>query len=278
MTRNILNIGSYKYLIEHYNAIDDLKNHQYRAEFVMLRNYTIMNDIIYDQDIYIFEKYQLNEYVEELKSNINHGAKIAIPITDTNTTNYSDNYKRFNTNFNDNSIYSGLTDILGEDVYELKEIVVDKYTQKKSLKNKKIRCNKVRIYHPLTKKKINAIIDINNVINNIHFHFLCRPLNNYKTKSETEIKYNNETYSEFIEVFYPNLEELFKQNIDGTYNVYYEEEFNIVASTRNEKFINSIMSNSADLEHSEYIKGEYQNEVQIVPINLLIQPYRIIEE
>ena len=275
MTRNVLNIGSYKYLIEHYNA-DDLKNYQYTAEFVMIRNYIIMNNIIYDTDIYIFEKSHLAEYIEELKSNINHGVKLAFPITDTNVNNYSDNYKRFNSNFNNDSIYNETDNTIGDDIYELKEIIVNNYSCKKILKNKKIICNKIRLYHPSIKKNINAIIDINNVINNIKFHYLCRPLNNYDTNSETEIKYNNESYSEFVELYYPNLEELFKQNIDGTYNVYYEEDFNIIASTRNEKFINSIMSDSEDIEHSEYI-GE-NNNIQIVPLSLLIQPFRIIEE
>ena len=64
MTRNVINIGSYKYLIEHYSAVDDLKNNEYISEFVMLRNFTIMNNIIYDNDIYIFEKDHLNEYIE----------------------------------------------------------------------------------------------------------------------------------------------------------------------------------------------------------------------
>lgn len=277
MTRNIINIGPYKYLIEHYNAIDDLKNHQYIAEFVMLRNYNIINDIIYDKDIYIFEKDHLNEYIEELKHNkSNYGDTIAFPITDNNINNYSNSYIRFNNNFDELSLWS--EDISkGYDVYELKDIVTDKITQKKTLKNKVLTCNKIRIYHPLTKKKLNAIVDINNVINGIKFHFLCRPLSQYTTNSETEIKYNNETYSEFIELYYPNIEELFKINSDGKYNVYYEEEFNIVASTRNEKFINSIMSDSKDLEHSEYL-NDNQSEVQIVPLNLLIQPYRIVEE
>ena len=276
MTRNIINIGSYKYLIEHYSAIDDLKNSEYISEFVMLRNFTIMNNIIYDNDIYIFEKDYLNEYIEELKINGNFGNSIAFPITDTNVNNYSNSYTRFNSNFNDDSIYNK-NGLKGDDIYELKEIYTDKIGVKK-LRNKKLKCNKIRIYHPMTKLNINAIIDVNNVINNIKFHFLCRPFNQYQSKSETEIKFNNERYSEFIELYYPNLEELFKQNIDGSYNVYYEEEFNIVASTRNEKFINSIMSDSSDIEHSEYLEGDYQSEVQIVPLNLLIQPYRIIEE
>lgn len=279
MTRNIINIGPYRYLIEHYDANTDLKNNQYSAEFVMLRNYTIMNNIIYDNDIYIIEKKHMNDYIDEIKNGLS-GNSIAFPITDTNTNNYSNDYMRFNNSFDKDSLYNSFNDsTVGDDIYELKDIVENKYTGKKQLVNKMIKCNKIRIYHPLNKSNINAIIDINNIINNIKFHYLCRPYNNYYTHSETEIKINNEIYSEYIELYYPNLEDLFKINNDGTYNVYYIENFNIVASTRNEKFINSIMSNSNDIEHSEYISGDSSDSnLQIVPINLLIQPYRIIEE
>lgn len=282
MTRNIINIGSHKYLIEHYNAIDDMKNSQYAAEFVMLRNFTIMNNIVYDNDIYIIQKDHLNEYIEELKNNNNkYGDSISFPITDSNINNYSNSYVRFNASFNDDSLYNTFNDsINGEDTYELKEIIVNSITGKKVLKNKKIKCNKIRIYHPSTKLNLNAIVDINNVINNIKFHYLCRPIKKYASHSEKEIKLNNEVYSEFIEIYYPNIEELFKINLDGSYNVYYEEDYNIIASTRNEKFINSIMSNSSDLEHSEFMPDEdsLETNTQIVPINLLIQPYRIVEE
>jgi len=277
VTRNVINIGSYKYLVEHYDANTDLKNNQYLAEFVMLRNFTLTNNIIYDNDIYIIERKYFNEYIEELKLNGNYGNTIAFPVTDANVNNYSNSYIRFNNNFNQNSIYNE-NNSLGNDVYELKEIVIDNRSYKKTLQNKKIICNKIRLYHPLTKLKINGIIDINNVINNIKFHYLCKPINTYKSFTEDEIKLNNETYSEYIEIYYPNLEELFKQNIDGTYNVYYKEDYNIVASTRNEKFINSIMSNSEDIEHSEFIDNEDEDNIQIVPLSLLIQPFRIIEE
>ena len=276
MTRNVINIGSYKYLIEHYDANTDLKNNQYSAEFVMLRNFTLINNIVHDNDIYIIEKKYFNEYIKEIKAN-GVGNSIAFPITDSNVNNYSNSYIRFNNNFNENSIYNE-NNSLGNDVYELKEIVIDNRSYKKTLQNKKIICNKIRLYHPLTKLKLNGIIDINNVINNIKFHYLCKPINTYESFSENEIKLNNESYSEFIELYYPNIEELFKQNIDGTYNVYYKEDYNIVASTRNEKFINSIMSNSEDLEHSEFINDENEDNIQIVPLNLLIQPFRIIEE
>lgn len=281
MKRNIINIGPYRYLIEHYDANDDLKNNQYYAEFIMLRNFTIMNNIIYDSDIYIIEKDHFNDYVDELKVNGSFGNSIAFPITDSNVSNYSNSYIRFNNSYNEDSLYNTFSDeIKGDDVYELKDIIESKYTGKRKLINKKLKCNKIRIYHPLNKVNINAVIDINNVINNIKFHYLCRPYNKYKTYSESEIKVDNEVYSEYIEVYYPNLEELFRQNTDNSYNVYYKEEFNIVASTRNEKFINSIMSNAEDIEHSEYIDSSdtIETNIQVVPINLLIQPYRIVEE
>lgn len=282
MTRNIINIGPYKYLVEHYNAIDDMKNSQYASEFVMLRNFTLINNIVHDNDIYIIEKKYLNEYIKELKANnVNYGNSIAFPITDSNINNYSNSFIRFNNNYNKESLYNTFSDYTkGDDVYELKEIIINPISCKKVLRNKKIKCNKIRLYHPLTKLKINGIIDVNNVINNIKFHYLCKPLNTYTSFSNKEIKINNETYSEYLEFYYPNIEELFKQNNDGTYNVYYEEDYNIVASTRNEKFINSIMSNSSDIEHSEFLDSNdsYESHVQVVPLNLLIQPFRIIEE
>ena len=275
MNRNIVNIGIYKYLVEHYDINVDLKDNQYYSEFVMLRNFTIINDIIYDNDIYIIDKNHLYNYIDEINNpNINIGTSIAFPITNSKINNYSPSFLKFNENYNTYSLLTGNinsalydSNKFGSDVYEIYEI------KNKKLYPKKIKCNKFRIYHPNIKNNINMIIDICSYINGIHFHFLCRPIDTYTSNSETEIKYNNETYSEFIDVYYPSLYDLFKVNDDGTYNSFYREDFNIVASTRNEKFINSILSNSKDLEHSEMI-----GDAQIVPLNLLIQPYRIVEE
>ena len=69
MTRNIINIGSYKYLIEHYNVIDDLKTNEYISEFVMLRNFKIMNDIVVDDNIYFIEVFRTNEREHDILKN-----------------------------------------------------------------------------------------------------------------------------------------------------------------------------------------------------------------
>ena len=275
MKRGIINIGAYRYLVEYYNVNTDMKNSQYSAEFVMLRNFYIMNNVINDKDIFIIEKSHLYEFIDEIKNNgSNIGYKLAFPITDSvNLNNYSNNPNRFNSNFDSNSIYNkNEENLLGNDIYELKEIVNE--NNRKIYRNKKIKCDKIRIYHPLTKLNINGIVDITNIINDIKFHYLCRPLSNYKTHSDTEIKYNSSTYSEYIEIYFPNVDELFKISDDGNHNVYYEENYNIIASTRNADFISSMIVESSDVDHAEFI----DTDTQIVPLNLLIQPYRIVEE
>lgn len=276
MTRNVININAYRYLVEYYDANIDLKNNQYLAEFVMLRNFTILNNIIYDNDIYIIERKYFEEYVNELiSSNKPYGNIIAFPITNTTLASYSNTYRKFNDSYNvwgeDNNINSSICNLDGSfsnNVYTLYSFDNDH-----KLKNAKIKCDKIRLYHPLIKNNINAIIDITNFINGINFHYLCRPLNTYKSNSLTEISYGNNKYSEFIDIYFPNISELFKIDENGNYSVFYKEDFNIFASTQNEKFMNSIMSNYSDVEHSEKIDG-----TQIIPLNLLIQPYRIIEE
>ena len=280
MKRNNINIGPYKYLIEYFDANFDLTDSQYYAEFVMIRNFSVANNIIYDNDIYIIERKYFNEYSKELlNENKITGNSIAFPITNIKKNSYSNSYTKFNDNFNIHTDESNINAQfcqydkdnnveIGFNVYQLFGIENNTLDL-----HKKIKCDKIKFYHPLNKKRLNAIIDITNYVNGINFHYLCRPLNQYQSNTETEIKYDNETYSEYIELFFPNLDDLFKINSDGSYNIYYKEDFNIVASTKNKEFINSIMSDSEDLEHSQYIGNS-----QIVALNLLIQPFRIIEE
>ena len=101
MTRNIVNIGQYKYLVEYFDSNFDNLDNQYYAEFVMLRNFTIMNNIIYDNDIYIIERKYFDEYINELHNNgKDYGNILAFPITNLKVNSYSNSYKKFNDIFN----------------------------------------------------------------------------------------------------------------------------------------------------------------------------------
>ena len=271
MERKTFNIGAHQYLAEFFGE-DDEKNSLYSSEFIMIRNFTLINNITCDNDIYIIEKKYFLEYCKELYNNETSEA-IIFPISGKNIKSYSNSYLKFSNIFNGidipdlYDIDENTGDIIpGRNVYELYEI------NNGNLTKKKIKCNKIKIYHPLTKKHLNAIIDVNNYINNIHFHYLCKDISNYVSNSEIEIKYNNNTYSEYIEIYYPSINELFKIDENNNYVTFYKEDLNIIASSRNENFINSIISNDL-LENIEEINGE-----QIVPLNFLIQPYRIVEE
>ena len=267
MKRNIVNVGQHKFLIEHYDA--DSSNINYYSEFVMIRNFNIINNVVNDTDIYIIERKYLNTYISELKESNNHtGNSLVFPITNSKIISYSNSYLKFNTDYNINddvSIYND--EEYGNAIYTIYE------KDDCQLKIKKVKCDKLKIYHPVSLSSLNAIVDISNHINGICFHYLCKRLNDFPIKSETEIKLNNEKYSEYFEIYFPNIHDLFKLNIDGSFNSFYKENLDIVASTKNETFINTILSNSKDLIKSENYNGE-----QVVPLNLLIQPYRIVEE
>lgn len=266
MNRKIINISNYMYVADLYDANTDLLDEQYVAEFVMLRNFTLINNVACDTDIYFIERSLYFNMCKELReSEDNTTTLLTFPIPDSKTSGYSRYPNDFNDNYIDGSLYVG--DALGLDVYEILGI------ENSTLKPKKILCDKIRIYHPIIHKYMNAVISIENYINNIHFHYLCRPWNTYKSKSETEFKVENNTYSEFIEVWFPNIDDIFKVNKDGTFNTYYKEDLNIVASTKNEEFINSILVGSDKVSNYDLTEN-----VQIVPMNLLIQPFRIIQE
>lgn len=261
MKRDFLHIGYYHYLVDYFSANSD--NVNYLSEFVMLRNFSLMNNVACDKDIMFIEKTIFDEYIKELNEN-GESNLISFPVTNSKTLSFSTSLYDFNDIYAEDSLYIEENGELkyGFDVYELFD---------KNGKNILLSCNKIRIYHPLLKKSINGIVYIDNYINNIHFHYVCRQLDNYNSNSNTEIKIINNTFSEYFEIYFPNIEELFKENNDN-YNVYYKENLDIVASTNNEEFLNKILS-SANL--SKYNNDDND---QFCPLSLLIHPFRIIEE
>ena len=61
-----VNINEYKYRIE-YIPYDECGDEKYSSEFVMLRNFTLINNIVTDNNIYFIESDIYNEYKEKLK-------------------------------------------------------------------------------------------------------------------------------------------------------------------------------------------------------------------
>lgn len=294
MKRQYYSFGGHNYLVEAYDAVQDLKSTPKPHKFVMLRNFDITNDIVSDTDIYIIDVDVFADFIYEIAQSSSKmfkpTTKIAFPIPGSSLTAYSDSYQAFNNNLSDYSLfynynYETKSFDYGSDVYRL----VDKDGKMKS-----VLCDMLRIYHPVTERSLQAIINIDCYVNGIHMHLLCRPYNNYNTYSSSEIREYNNIYSEYVEVLFPNMHSLFgSTQIDGeeTPNVWFEDNMGTVISTSNDSLSKTLTIETSngvksykvpqeyDPEHVDrYIKAVGGKLVQRVPLNLLAYPYRVISE
>jgi len=254
MVRKVVNIGYHRYLTEFYKHNEFDINESYDNYYVMIRNFDIVNDIIHYTHIYIIEWslwYTMCRDIEANKDKYTDGLDItrfiAFPIYNTKLSNYSGCYSDFNSNFTRDSLYRIVDGQItyGHDVCPILD-------HKGNLK--KIKCNKLKIYHPLTKKNLNAIVTIDNYINNIHWYYLCSPIFYAHNSSETEIRINNDIYSEYVELFFPDIDELFKlneiKNGKEIYNAYFNETLNTIISVKNENFINRLTMDNIERYYS----------------------------
>ena len=127
------------------------------------------------------------------------------------------------------------------------------------------------MYHPHIKKTLKGLIVLENFINNIHFYYLCSKYEDYSTYSEEEFRINNNIYSEYIKIYFPNIMELFGE--ESTCG--YIENLDTFISRQNDEFINEI---NIMVEKEKNYEKYYHNDTQFVPLNLLTHPYRIIKE
>lgn len=289
MKSNIINISGYSYYTELFDADIDLKSSPHYDNFVMLRLFDIKNNITIDTDIYFIEKSLFDEIANDFtESTSTVTDKIAFPIHRTPIHMFSSNAA----DFDDNYTY----DNIDAYVYYLYD------STGKQLKS--ISCNKLKIYHPAIKSRLDAIIYIDNYINNIHFHYLCRRIDTYSTKSEQEIRIGNNIYSEYVEVWFPNIYSLFKKNIStGQYDTYYIEDMNLIVAPENEDFMKRMTKKIEDDDEDEYnsiddiedavtkdiiselsksdvTENSYVNVydgIQMCPLELIIHPSHIVE-
>lgn len=196
MIRQNIILGESTYILDLYDAFDDLKNTPHHEKFVMLRNGNVMNNVFRDTDILFIQQSLIEAYkdennmidIEKLTSNI------VFPFQSRNKViSYSNNFKYFNKNIVSlSNLYSNLEKIYNEDKTETS-----------------ILCDKLRIWFPINRQELSSIIDIEVYVNDIHIHLLCKKSDSLDINSNNEIICNNKKYSEYIETYIPNCYELF---------------------------------------------------------------------
>lgn len=236
MIRQKLTIDNYTYIIDYFFANEDLRLNPHSEKFYLARNYDVLSNITVDRDIYFISK-----KIFDLKKN---DGDIIFPIPHKTAIGYSIKPK----DFSDNIINLNVDDLTLFKLYD------------KNFKESEILCDKIKIYFPTVNPNLNAIIDLNNFVNDVTFHYYIDDISEYERYSQNEFVCDNFSYSEFIEIYVPSINELlYNSNIQiKDYNI------NTICvdvknTTGEEKIVN------ADTDPS------------FIPFNLLYYPFRILE-
>lgn len=206
MKRQNIILGDYKYLVDLYKYnVDDVHKTQ---KYVIIRDFNIMNNIVYNNTVLFIEKSIIDECtLEEGKIDTELlASKIVYPITNKDKQSYTTDYTKFNYTFNEDSFKNGI---------DVNTLYNSEYNEAY------IGCDKLRLYLPITNKDLKAIVCVSAFIGDIHFYFLCRTLSQYEINSETEFSDDNDRYSQFYDMYIPSLECLFNGN------TYIAEKYNI---------------------------------------------------
>lgn len=186
MKRQNIILGNYVYIIDLYKAdysilYDsevDIKYTPIYKKFKILKKFNILNDIIYDTDIYFIPS---EEKVED----------VIYPIPNKTAIGYSKNMYHFNPDLNSDNLEYNTFHLYNSNLEEVSLL-----------------CDKIRIYLPAIKPDKNCILDIENYINDTKFHYIVKDLQNIETTTNKEIKIDHNIYCEYIDIYIPNVENL----------------------------------------------------------------------
>lgn len=263
MIRKNIQIGEYTYIIDLYDSKKD--NVNVKKEFKIFRHFVLDEGVITDTDIYIIDKdVDIDNILWPMRNN-----------------NFS--------NFSKSPDYYFLIHPMNVDDKKLKEINTFNIELEGSFSAPLINCDKIRVYHPSNKIKINGIIYIDNYINNIHFHYLCKDLKDEPTYCCDEFKYDNLIYCEYIDLYIPNLSELFneKSNLSIrdilSYNIVEIKDNKILSKHKDILLLHNLIKPFRVVKNGdEYIKEYYNVDENIIncgyPLTISIFPYKNYNE
>lgn len=250
-----ITLTSYKYIIDFYkHDVDDIS--VVYKNFVMLRKYNIINDIVYDTDIYFIDKGLFDE-----NGKLKEDATIIYPATNGSFIGFSQNPASFNEFFNKSSVSS----LDSDDIYHIYKLDDDNVLQEDA----DIPCNEIRIYHPHNKNELQSLIYVDVVVNSIRFHLLCQPYLDYETYSDADIDIEKIKYSEYIKIYIPDMDYI----LDAKNKIYYKEDITdidtIILPDNNEQTTGLVSSDLVVIDSNNDIEDNYAS------FNLFTIPFMI---
>lgn len=208
MKRQDITLGNTNYIIDLYDAYEDMGSSPHFEKFLMLRNGVLENGIYDDTNIMFIQKSIVEEYANNDNSiDVSQLTNVIVFPISNGTISYSDKFTEFSQNFNERTFKIGNN---LEKIYD------------SNFEEASIICDKIRIWIPTVKAKLNAIIDVESFINDIRVHLVCKKSNSCELNAYGEFKYDRDTYSEYIELYMPNISDLFKKS-----KYYFLDSYNI---------------------------------------------------
>lgn len=273
-TNKGISLTSYKFIVDLYKAGVDFKEN-IKKNYVMVRKYSIVNDVVYDSDIYIIER--------DIISNPELSYELAYPVTNGNFVGFSSNATSFNDNLSDKNYFIG-----GDEVYDIYEKNGD------SMRLATVPCDKIRIYHPNNKTTLKSVIYVDMQIRGVHFHILCRPYETYETNAEADFESEHIKYSEFIECWIPNMEwlmsgaayyqeRLTKIESSDSSLIYYQKDGDKIQRCYAALRLFSLPFRIVDEDNLTFKRYEYDSDGDVAhnyitwPIRITIAPYTYID-
>lgn len=228
MIRQKVVLGNYIFLVDLYKAGKDLVNPTYR-EFYLLRDVDLISGTLCDRHIYF-----INKEIYDKKN-------IIYPINNTTAVGYSTDAKAFNSNINVNNLEGSIYHIYKKENEEFTDATV--------------LCDMLRIYFPVNKNNIDCILDVENFINDIKFHYLISDIHDYERHVGNEITYEHQLYSEYIDIYIPSLDTLLYDSS------LYINEYDTCINDLTGEVIN-----------------EYYDNKSVIPFNTIYYPFKILTE
>jgi len=228
MIRQKVVLGNYIFLVDLYKAGKDLVNPTY-IEFYLLRDVDLISGTLCDRHIYF-----INKEIYDKKN-------IIYPINNTTAVGYSTDTKAFNSNINVNNLEGSIYHIYKKENEEFTDATV--------------LCDMLRIYFPVNKNNIDCILDVENFINDIKFHYLISDIHDYERCAGNEITYEHQLYSEYIDIYIPSLDTLLYDSS------LYINEYDTCINDLTGEVIN-----------------EYYDNKSVIPFNTIYYPFKILTE
>jgi len=184
VTKKEIKLGKWSFLCEFMkNGGKDFNDPTLKKSFVIIRDFDMYDTVVYDKSILVVEK----SLYEKMVSNAD--GDFAFPLGTKSNIHYTNLVEKFST-------YSF------SDARDLAFSILDSQT----MEDASILCDKIRVWWPVNKKRVDFIVHAYSYVNDIHFHWVCESSKIVERVCDHEVRVGMNKYLEHIDLVVPSID------------------------------------------------------------------------